>query len=512
MVLLDETFNSARCAADKTRSYILHGRILSKQGRYGETFEILRTCLTGLGLQLPATTWDDEDANFKKLESKLRQLDRVELVQRPLSEDKAVIAVGTVLSDTLGAAYWYDSLLWYQLVIEYCNTVVNSGNFIQAGVGFNMLGVAAIGRFKDFQLGVMYGEIAQDYYTTFDDPWSRGRGWTLYTLFLGHFQTPMRNLLPILENALDYSMASGDRFVSILNIGAMALSRFWAGQDMAEIEAFCSYGPEEFEGWEYDMRGGSLTLATRQAARALQGKTSVNDVETVLDDSTFKLTEYMERTAVYASNPSRPRDIFQASTLGIYYTYGYHQHVVDLGRKMISTTLDELYSNRPAASVRFYMGLSLMQLARELPQEERGPLIEEAREMKKFIDEWGSIYDVNYIAWSRILASSIADAARIYYEVISNLEAAIDHCQVHGFAIEEAVAVEMQADFLLARGAKRAGKVMIQEAMAAWNRISAVGKSKHLAEKHEWLLKTCDHCKNCRRGCANDRCDRYGCG
>jgi signal transduction histidine kinase/CheY-like chemotaxis protein len=74
--------------------------------------------------------------------------------------------------------------------------------------------------------------------------------------------------------------------------------------------------------------------------------------------------------------------------------------------------------------------------------------------------------------------------------IISNLEAAVDHCQVHGFALEEALAIEMQAEFLLARGAKTAGKVMIQEAITAWNRINASGKAKQLSDKHEWLIKT----------------------
>lgn len=40
------------------------------------------------------------------------------------------------------------------------------------------------------------------------------------------------------------------------------------------------------------------------------------------------------------------------------------------------------------------------------------------------------------------------------------------------------------------RGAKRSARAIIKEAIAAWTGISAIGKAKHLAEKHEWLLKT----------------------
>lgn len=491
LALVEETFEKAKCAADKTRSYLLKGRIFTKQGKFGAAFEILTDCLAQLGIPLPETTWEEQDAMYKELETTLRNMDRGELVRRPLSEDRVDIAVGTLLSDTLGSAYWYESLKWYQIVIAFCNSVLHRGNFIQAGVGFNMLGAAAIGRHKDVQFGLLAGEVAQEFYTTYEDSWSRGRGWTLYTLFIGHFQTPMRNLLPVLDNALDYSLSAGDRFVSILNLGTMALTRYWSGQDLAEIEAFCNYGPEEFEGWELDTRGGALLMATRQAVRALQGKTKIYDVDTVLDGDDFSLKEYVAKSVTFASNPDRPLDILKASTINVYYIYGYHDYVIELGRKMINTTLDELWSNRPAAGVRFYVALSLMYKACEMPDAaDRQPLIDEAKKYKEFIDLWGSVYDVNYLAWSHLMGAAIAAATRTYYDVVSNIEQAIDHCQVHGFAMEEAIALEMQADFLLARGAKRAGKVMIQETIAGWNRVSAIGKARHLAEKHEWLLKT----------------------
>lgn len=45
-------------------------------------------------------------------------------------------------------------------------------------------------------------------------------------------------------------------------------------------------------------------------------------------------------------------------------------------------------------------------------------------------------------------------------------------------------------EFLIRRGAKRAARSVMQDAIAAWAAISAVGKASQLTEKHEWLLKT----------------------
>ncbi|EXJ87783.1 hypothetical protein A1O1_04710 [Capronia coronata CBS 617.96] len=488
--LVEETFAHARCSADKTRSFILKGRILASQGKFLEAFASQRECLEELGLPMPTTTWDDCDIEFKKLEYRLRELDKDQLLATPLSEDKTVIALGTVLSEALGALYWSDALLWYQLVISYVKAVLDRGNFVQAGLGFAMLGAAAIGRFKDVELGVAYGDIAHDFYTICEDSWTRGRGWTLFTLFIGHFQTPVRNLLPILDNALEYSLASGDRFVSLLNVGVMAVSRFWAGQDLSEVEAFCNYGPEEFENWERDRRGGTLLIATRQVSRALQGKTFASDAKTLLNDKDHDTETWMAECAKFSANEQRSRDIYRSLSLVAYHLMGYHEVVVQMGRALVNTTLDDLWSNRPACAARFYLGLSLLAVAKEKPEAERAAYIEEAKELKRFVDLWGSVNDVNYFAWSHILEAAIADVSHVHFSVTSNLELAIDHCQVHGFALEEALAIEMQAEFLLARGGKRAGKVMLQEAIAAWNRISASGKAKQLSDKHEWVIKT----------------------
>jgi signal transduction histidine kinase/DNA-binding response OmpR family regulator len=77
-----------------------------------------------------------------------------------------------------------------------------------------------------------------------------------------------------------------------------------------------------------------------------------------------------------------------------------------------------------------------------------------------------------------------------FNHAIRSYEDAIDHCEVHGFPFEEALALELHGEFLVRRGAKRSARAIVKEAIAAWTGISAIGKAKHLAEKHEWLLKT----------------------
>lgn len=219
--------------------------------------------------------------------------------------------------------------------------------------------------------------------------------------------------------------------------------------------------------------------------------------ETLLDDETFKLADWYATVEKLSVNGNRPKDMFDAITLGVYYLYEHIEYVIETGRRLINTTLDEQWSSRPVAAVRYYLGMALCCKAWDMPEmADREPLLKEARECKQWLDVWCAAYDVNFLAWTHLMAASIACAARDYKNIINNVEIAIDHCQVHGFALEEALALEMQAEFLLERGAKRPAKVMVQEAMAAYNRISAVGKARQLADRHEWLLKTATTSRN----------------
>lgn len=56
-------------------------------------------------------------------------------------------------------------------------------------------------------------------------------------------------------------------------------------------------------------------------------------------------------------------------------------------------------------------------------------------------------------------------------------------------------------EFLVRRGAKRAARSVMLDAIAAWSAISAAGKAAQLSEKHEWLLKTAISSRSVDVGC-----------
>jgi signal transduction histidine kinase/predicted ATPase/CheY-like chemotaxis protein len=490
--LLNETFLHARKAADKTRSWILHGRIFSTRGDYNAAIQTLTSSLAEFGVVFKQSTWVECDTAFKELEDRIKRADHADLMRRPLSEDGNVIAMGTIMAEALNAAFWTDNLLFYRMTIEFVKSHIDRGTCVQIGIGYCCLAMISIARFENVELGLLLGDIARSYLDQIDDAWTRGRGLTMWALFIGHFQISLQEHTPVLEAALEFSLQSGDQLLGLMSIASIATYRFWLGQDMAELELFCSDAPDRFDDWDKDTRGFSVLSIVKQVARALQGKTRTEYALTVMDDENHNTAAYLASLAARSpASSERAHDVYNSMRMPCLYLFGHYQQAVELGRQLVAMTQKNLWSVRSVAGAVFFYGLSILALGRYSESEElRSQAVQEGRTCKRQIDTWGSVNDINYAAWSLLLQAEIGYVSGDYHTAGISYEQAIDKSQANGFSMEEALALELQAEFLLAKGVKRAGTVLIREAIAAYDRFNAVGKGRQLAQKYERQLKS----------------------
>jgi hypothetical protein len=114
-----------------------------------------------------------------------------------------------------------------------------------------------------------------DHYTT-------ARAGTLQALFIGHLESRIGDLIPDVELAASHS---SDRILSLLNLGVQAHLRASASYDFAELEAWIEEKPLDLSNWQLDVRGGVFLMAVRQYAKALQGKTRIDDASSIFTDS-----------------------------------------------------------------------------------------------------------------------------------------------------------------------------------------------------------------------------------
>ena len=171
------------------------------------------------------------------------------------------------------------------------------------------------------------------------------------------------------------------------------------------------------------------------------------------------------------------------------FLFGHYEQAIRTGNDIIETMRD-LWSCRNSRITYFYLSLSTIAMLREHPADfDRENLIIKVREYKEKIDMWQSQCDVNYLMWSLMVEGELNELTGNYHDAIQAYEAAIDHTVLHDFILEQALATELQAEFYIRRGAKRAARSTMLDTIGTYTRIGANGKANQLRGKHEWVLK-----------------------
>ncbi|KAJ5749963.1 hypothetical protein N7533_006991 [Penicillium manginii] len=489
-------------AVSKSKAWVIKAKIFAQLGDHPRSMESLLSCLDELGVHLRApTSYEECDAAYRRLKSYLQSADFDAILQRPLSKDPDVVTIGAVMSEAMAVTYWDDALTFYRMAIEMMNIHIFRGGFTQISIGCSHLAMIALSRFKDLEFGAKLSDLSLSLLERCSELWTQSRGSIVHNLYVSHLRVSMESTLPAVEASLEVSFSMGDPYITLVSISSMAMTRLYLGHDMAQLEVFCVETPEEIPFWGKDTRGGASILGVRQVARSLQGKTDYRSADNVMSDDNHKTSSYMAYLEANASNVDRPRDIYLGLSMIPLCLYGHHTKAIQVGTRLLDTAY-RLWSLRVNYAIYFYLAVSILTLHNEFPSQ--GYLdgkMDTVLRYKEVIDFARTASEANYGMWALILEALLSEVRNDHSAAIQAYEAATDHSQIHAWPLEEALALELQGEFLVRRGAKRAARSVMLDAIAAWSSISASGKASMLAEKHEWLLKTATSARTVDIGC-----------
>ena len=491
--LIDKVFANARTAADKAPAWILQSKIFAQGGNISGAFTSLKTSLLELGLDFDVEpSWESADQELLRLRDILRSKPAEAMLGRPLSADPNVIAMGPVFVEAISSAFWSDALLCYQMAVKMALMHFDDrGVSPQSGLGLAFAAMASVIRLQDPDTALLMYDYARQLMFKHEDSYTIGRGLGLSGLFMAHLMSPLREHTYILEEALDHALISGDKNLVLLAVGGMATSKIYVGDDMSEIESYCLTAPEDFAGdWTPDLRAGSFLTATRQVARALQGKTWTDTPELVMSDDMHSTTDFLEEIPRRSTEVLRPQIVYKALMLIPLFMYGHYDLAIQYSEEVIPT-MSCLWTLRITRLVFFYGALSLIAKARQDPSAyDKEYVLKVVYGYKEIIEEWQKVCDANYLMWSLLIEAEAKELQELYHSSIQCYEKAIDHGQLYDLNLDLALAFELQADFYIRRGAKRGARSTILDAMSCYSQMSATGKVRQLSLKHEWIIST----------------------
>ena len=112
--LLTAIIVNARTATDKAPAWVIHSRVLARQGNLTAAFDALKTSMAELGLmssQNPTTSWEICDTMYEGLRKRLGAITEAEIIERPMDTSPGRAALGMVVAETISAAFWNNELV-----------------------------------------------------------------------------------------------------------------------------------------------------------------------------------------------------------------------------------------------------------------------------------------------------------------------------------------------------------------------------------------------------------------
>jgi signal transduction histidine kinase/CheY-like chemotaxis protein/tetratricopeptide (TPR) repeat protein len=500
---------NAKTPVDKAPSWILQSRVLAQEGDSTAAFEALKKCLVALDIEVDDNpSFEKCDSEFNRLTPEIQSLDADIIVNKPMDRDSNLTAVGAVLVETTSAAFWSDTLTFYQMSLIMVNTHLSLGSYPQAGMGFLQLALISITRFNLVKFGSDLGNIALALMDRWRDPYTMGRGGTIYSTFVGHLQYPLKTSIGQLEGALEYAIQAGDRISTILNFGLVGNLNFFASENLAELESFCTHGCEDVPNWHLDAPGGTMIITIRQVCRALQGKTNTANPLEIMSDEQHNSLAYKSWLTHTMKNSDRPLMLYESIEIAPLFLYGHYGRAIELGNSCLKK-INAIWSARNTRFLMFFQALSLAgdvwskyqdQPAGNHPtgggrsfgtafSEEVAGVAMLMKYFKRRIEYWQAVTDVNYLAWSKLLAAQIAEMEDDCAGAMRLYEEALDHASAHSFVFEEALGNYLLAEFFLRAGSRRPAKGALREAISLFRKFGAVGVARHIEDVHSLLLQ-----------------------
>jgi hypothetical protein len=262
--LLSEFLKNVSTAPCRSKAWILKSKIHAQAGNHHDAMDSLLTSLEELGVHLrEPILFDKCDAAYDQLKAYVKTVNFEAEMLRPISQDSNVIAIGNVVAEAVAVSFWGDSLTFLRMVIEMINIHLFKGGFTQIGISCSLLAMVSLSRYKDDELGSRMSDLSSLLHDYSGNSATRATILTLQHTFVSHMRSPLRSTLPALESSLEAWSGKGDPHMILLSLSAMACTRLFLGQDMSELEAFCTDIPEEVNNWMDDARVGVMPVAVK---------------------------------------------------------------------------------------------------------------------------------------------------------------------------------------------------------------------------------------------------------
>ncbi|QIW96548.1 hypothetical protein AMS68_002066 [Peltaster fructicola] len=378
----------------------------------------------------------------------------------------------TLLSETLLASLWMDSLLTFQHAISLVSAWDGSEANPHAITGLTYLCAVALFELKDLDQCLKLRAKVVRIMARSDctrDVWSRGL--VLRAMLVGHLEVGSREQIDDLTQALESSSSHSDKSFRLLNIATLVVLRVCIADDLDSILRFIDQATSDIIDWQNDRNSGIMLVCARQVVRCLRGLTRIDTAQTIMCDADHD-------SETFALNMQEPchellRVLYKGCRVTMLNVYGYHREALELGRTLMPWVNDvrvSLFLN----AIFYQTGLAIAAVLRLEPdREDREQLLGYIRLIRARIALIAKTGIPQCEAWLLALEGEIANDA----SSLRLLNLAVETIDGRGSPVELGICLELYIKCLTRTGAGIAVQPLVEKCSASYASVGAAAKA-----------------------------------
>lgn len=471
--LFDEASEHAKTTLEKAAIYQTRTLLYAHQGKYVEAIEV---GLEGLELfDITVPYMDDElrgqiAVTLTSIRDQMAGKTPANLLALPELKDPIVYATINQLINLWSPASNVNLNLTKLLLLKIVELSLRHGNVDVSSYGYVGYALVLGSGFGDYKLGEAFGELGLALNDQYDNKELKCRVYFVHGALVKPWRAHLRDCTPILKDAYEAGLASGDIMWASMCLLHTVLHRFMRGDHLhtvsEDVEACASFLKKARYEQAYE-----IVLVIRRMVCHLRDM----DGEEPSFDATDFLTRNQRKLYLVAVNH------FYTCTIITSYLYGDYARALKACDRVSKLKLYKFGWPSQAEQV-MVTGLTHAAMYMRAKDLERDKHLDALHESLEHLEKWSRECPANFRCRYLLLAAEAAHVTGRFEKALNYFDEAIESARENEFTHIEAMASERAGRFLMKKNKPRLAQIYLRDAVFHYQQWGALGKVTQLRE------------------------------
>jgi PAS domain S-box-containing protein len=473
----------ANTVLDKIKVYEIKIQTCMVNYRQTEAIKIGLEVLELLGISLLETPTEvGFQRHLKEKVDYFNTINREDLLELPFMREPDKLAVMQILSSLVSAAFQAAPSLLPLIVLEQINLSIKYGNTSFSSFAYATYGgIVLNGIMQDFERAYQFGKLALSLTERLDSKKLQPKVIEMVAAHLMHCKAHIRQTLPLLQEAYETGLETGDIEFSMYAAGFSCVYSYFAGLELTKVISASRIYSDVFAQFKQE----SILIYFRRSQQVI-----FNLLEQVENPGRLLGDHYNEAQFLPIHLEANDRtNLYNLYLDKLILSYLFE----DVLQAVEYASQAELYLDGVGGTFLtsvfyFYDSLAQMQLYQSVSFSEVDRLLFKIKSNQEKMQRWADSAPTNFQHKYDLVAAEKARILGQFFEAEELYEQAIQGSRENEYLQEEALAYELAAKHYLARGREKFARTYMKEAHYCYERWGAMAKVKDLETRYPQLF------------------------